>query len=292
MYFFLKVISRFPLSFLQLLASCIAILLYSFNSSLKRITGINLKLAYPELDETAYQALLKKSLKSQCMTYIESIKCWGMPPEYSLNQIKNIYGEQHLTEALANKKGVIVVVAHLGCWELLNAWLNLHAAPMIMYKPNKHKAVDRFMLEARQRLNATLVPTDENGVRAIFKHLKQGGLTVILPDHLPKASGGIYSEFFGQKTLSTTLVSKLASKTQCNIVGLSCIRDETSGFNVYCSPLSDQILSKDLQTSVDSLNQNLENMINVAPEQYVWSYKRFRNVEGNKNLYTSQALDK
>jgi len=292
MYFFLKVISRFPLSFLQLLASCIAILLYSFNSSLKRITGINLKLAYPELDETAYQALLKKSLKSQCMTYIESIKCWGMPPEYSLNQIKNIYGEQHLTEALANKKGVIVVVAHLGCWELLNAWLNLHAAPMIMYKPNKHKAVDRFMLEARQRLNATLVPTDENGVRAIFKHLKQGGLTVILPDHLPKASGGIYSEFFGQKTLSTTLVSKLASKTQCNIVGLSCIRDETSGFNVYCSPLSDQILSKDLQTSVDSLNQNLESMINVAPEQYVWSYKRFRNVEGNKNLYTSQALDK
>lgn len=292
MYFFLKVISRFPLFFLQLLASCIAILLYSFNSSLKRITSINLKLAYPKLDETAYQTLLKKSLKSQCMTYIESIKCWGMPPEYSLNQIKNIYGEQHLTEALANKKGVIVVVAHLGCWEFLNAWLNLHAAPMIMYKPNKHKAVDRFMLEARQRLNATLVPTDENGVRAIFKHLKQGGLTVILPDHLPKASGGIYSEFFGQKTLSTTLVSKLASKTQCNIVGLNCIRDETSGFNVYCSPLSDQILSKDLQTSVDSLNQNLEDMINIAPEQYVWSYKRFRNVEGNKNLYTSQALDK
>ncbi|WP_291333762.1 lysophospholipid acyltransferase family protein [Acinetobacter sp. UBA801] len=292
MYFFLKVISRFPLSFLQLLASCIAILLCSFNSSLKRITGINLKLAYPELDETAYQALIKKSLKSQCMTYIESIKCWGMPPEYHLNKIKNIYGKQHLTEASANKKGVIVVVAHLGCWELLNAWLNLHAAPMIMYKPYKHKAVDRFMLEARQRLNATLVPTDENGVRAIFKHLKQGGLTVILPDHLPKASGGIYSEFFGQKTLSTTLVSKLASKTQCNIVGLSCIRDETSGFNVYCSPLSDQILSKDLQLSVDSLNQNLESMINVAPEQYVWSYKRFRNVEGNKNLYTSQALDK
>lgn len=292
MYFFLKVISRFPLSFLQLLTSCIAILLYSFNSSLKRITGINLKLAYPELDETAYQSLIKKSLKSQCLTYIKSIKCWGMPLEYNLNQIKNIYGEQHLTEALANKKGVIVVVAHLGCWELLNAWLNLHAAPMIMYKPNKHKAVDRFMLEALQRLNATLVPTDENGVRAIFKHLKQGGLTVILPDHLPKASGGIYSEFLGQKTLSTTLVSKLASKTQCNIVGLSCIRDETSGFNVYCSPLFDQILSKDLQTSVDSLNQNLESMINVAPEQHVWSYKRFRNVEGNKNLYTSQALDK
>ena len=156
---------------------------------------------------------------------------------------------------------------------------------MIMYKPHKNKAIDRFILEARQRANATLVATDENGVRAIFKHLKQGGLTVILPDHLPKETGGVYSEFFGQKTLSTTLVSKLASKTQCNVIGLSCIRDEISGFNLHCVPLSDDILSKDLQTSVDSLNQNLENMINVAPEQYIWSYKRFRKCYGNINVY-------
>jgi KDO2-lipid IV(A) lauroyltransferase len=287
MYFLFKVVSLLPLSVLQLIASWIVLLLNSYNSSMKRITHINLQLAYPHLTSQQQQALIKRSLKSQCMTYVESIKCWGMPAEYNLSLLKNIYGEQHLTEALANKKGVIVVIAHFGCWELLNAWLNLYSSPMIMYKPHKNKAVDRFILEARQRLNATLVPTNENGVRAIFKHLKQGGLTVILPDHLPKESGGIYSEFFGQKTLSTTLVSKLASKTQCNVLGLSCIRNETSGFNVHCIPLSDGILSKDLQTSVDCLNQDLEIMINTAPEQYVWSYKRFRVLEKNRNPYQS-----
>ena len=285
MYLLFKIVALLPLSLLQLIASWIAILLNSYNSSMKRITRINLQLAYPDLSTQQQEIFIKNSLKSQCMTYVESIKCWGMPPEYNLALLKNIYGEQHFTEALANKKGVIVVIAHFGCWELLNAWLNLYSAPMIMYKPNKNKGIDRFMLEARQRLNATLVPTDENGVRSIFKHLKQGGLTVILPDHLPKESGGIYSPFFGQKTLSTTLVSKLASKTQCNVIGLSCIRDEVSGFNVHCSRLSDDILSKDLQTSVDSLNQNLEAMINIAPEQYLWSYKRFRKVEGQENIY-------
>ncbi|NNH02256.1 lysophospholipid acyltransferase family protein [Acinetobacter sp. ANC 5414] len=290
MYFLFKVVSLLPLCVLQLIASWIAILLNSYNSSMKRVSSINLKLAYPELNIEQHQALLKTTLKSQCLTYIESIKIWGMPQKYNVGLIKNTFGEQHLTEALNNKKGVIVVIAHFGCWELLNAWLNLYTAPMIMYKPNKHKSVDRFILEARQRLNATLVPTDENGVRAIFKHLKQGGLTVILPDHLPKASGGIYSEFFGQKTLSTTLVSKLASKTQCNVIGLSCIRDQKSEFNVHCLRLSDNILSKDLQNSVDCLNQNLEEMINVSPEQYIWSYKRFRKVDGNKNLYTSSTI--
>lgn len=285
MYLLFKIVALLPLSLLQLIASWIAILLNSYNSSMKRITRINLQLAYPDLSTQQQKIFIKNSLKSQCMTYVESIKCWGMPPEYNLALLKNIYGEQYFTEALANKKGVIVVIAHFGCWELLNAWLNLYSAPMIMYKPNKNKGIDRFMLEARQRLNATLVPTDENGVRSIFKHLKQGGLTVILPDHLPKESGGIYSNFFGQKALSTTLVSKLASKTQCNVIGLSCIRDEVSGFNVHCSRLSDDILSKDLQTSVDSLNQNLEAMINIAPEQYLWSYKRFRNCYGNINAY-------
>lgn len=290
MYFLFKVVALLPLSVLQFIAFGVALLLNSFDSSMKRITRINLQLAYPELSAQQQKTLIKKSLISQCMTYVESIKCWGMPPEYQLALLKNIYGEQHLTEALANKKGVIVVIAHFGCWELLNAWLNLHTAPMIMYKPNKNKAIDRFMLEARKQLKATLVPTNENGVRAIFKHLKQGGLTVILPDHLPKESGGIYSNFFKQKTLSTTLVSKLAHKTQCNIIGLSCIRNKTSGFSVHCSLLSDEILSSDLQTSVNSLNQNLESMINVAPEQYVWSYKRFRKVEGQENIYTTQAL--
>lgn len=275
-----------PLRILQAVALFAAYVLYAFNSSVKRITTINIRLAYPELTQDAQQQLVKKSMQSQFLTYVEFIKCWGMPPSYSLSLLKNIYGEQILTEALANKKGVIVVVPHFGCWELLNAWLNLYTEPMIMYKPNKNKGINRYLLEAREKFNATLVPTDETGIRAIFKHLKQGGLTVILPDHLPKASGGIYSKFFGQNTLTVTLVSKLAAKTQCNVIGLSCIRnDDLSNFDLHCTSLSDDILSKDLQLSVDTLNIAMQDIINQAPEQYIWSYKRFRHCLGDINIY-------
>ncbi|MEZ2901897.1 lysophospholipid acyltransferase family protein [Acinetobacter terrestris] len=285
MYFLFKVVSLLPLCVLQWIASWIALLLNSFNSSMKRVSSINLKLAYPELNIEQHQALLKKTLKSQCLTYIESIKIWGMPQQYNTGLIKNIFGEQHLTEALNSEKGTIVVLAHLGNWELVNVWLNQYTAPVIMYKPSKNQGINRFMLEARQSSRATLVPTDENGVRAIFKHLKQGGLTVILPDHLPKESGGIYADFFGQKALSTTLLSKLASKTQCNVIGISCLRNSDTHFDIHCTQLSENILSKDLQVSVNQLNQDIEVMINVAPEQYVWSYKRFRNCYGDVNPY-------
>jgi len=288
-YFLLKFIAILPLSFLQRIALWVAYLLFQTNSSIKRITAINLRLAYPELNEQALQKRLRLSIQSQCMTYIEFVKCWGMSPQYNFNLLKNIHGAELLEKALVNQKGVIVVVPHFGCWELLNAWLNIYTQPMIMYKPDKIKGVNRYILNARQKFNATLVPTDETGIRQIFKHLKQGGLTVVLPDHLPKASGGIYSHFFQQNTLSATLVSKMAAKTQCNVIGLSCIRNpELSSFDVYCTELPQTILSKDLQQSVDSLNLAMQEMIQLAPEQYIWSYKRFRNCYGNVNVYRRQ----
>lgn len=265
---------------LQTFAKMIGSFLFSTKSSLRKNTEKNLQIAYPQLTPIERENLAKESLKSQCMTYAESIKIWGSSPAYALSQIKNIHGQEIFLDAIHAQKGVIVVVPHFGTWELLNVWLNQHSSPVIMYKPNKNEDLDRFMLAARQRLNATLVPTDDTGVRAIFKNLKQGGLTVILPDHVPKESGGIYSMFYGQNTLSSTLTSKLASKTQCAVIGLSCIRrDDFDGFEISVSKLSDDILSKDLQLSVDTLNRELEQMINTAPKQYLWGYKRFRKTK-------------
>ncbi|MFT4020751.1 MAG: lysophospholipid acyltransferase family protein [Acinetobacter sp.] len=281
----LQLIAWLPLVVLRSIARLGAYFLYVTPSSMKRVSSINLTLAYPDLDAKQHQQLLRSTLTNQCLTYIESIKCWGMSTRFNLNLFQNIEGEQHLIEALANKKGVIVVIAHLGCWELLNVWLNRYTSPMIMYKPNKNKAVNQFILKARERFNAVLVPTDTQGVREIMKHLRAGGLTVILPDHLPKESGGITAPFFGHDVLSTTLISKLTYKTQCNVLGLSCLRNNTHKFNVICQPLSTSIASQDLQTSVNALNLAIEKMIEVCPSQYIWSYKRFRKMRGQEDLY-------
>ena len=286
MYSLLKNFSKLPLRLIQVTARSVGWLLYVSNSSARRVTEINLKSAYPELSESERDQLTKRSLKSQCMTYAESVKIWGSAPEFALEQIKVVHGEDIFLDALQNPNGTLAVVPHFGTWELMNAWVNLHTAPVIMYKPSKNPDVDRFMLEARQRLNATLVPTDETGVRALFKHLKQGGLTVILPDHLPKPSGGIYANFFNQNVLSGTIVPKLAQKTQCNVVGISCIRTDHQGcFDIHCTPFSDDIKSKDIKTGVLCLNQHMEYMIALAPAQYIWSYKRFRNCSGDINPY-------
>lgn len=286
MYFLLKILARLPLSILHYIARWIALLLIVMpHTGMRRIVRINLALTYPQLSQQQRFALERASIYSQCLTAAESIKSWGMPTAYSLAQIRSITGTDILLEALKNPNGVIAVVPHFGTWELMNAWLNQYASPVIMYKPSKDAGVDRFMLEARQRLNATLVPTNDSGVRAIFKALKKGGFTAILPDHVPDHSGGIYAPFFGHCVLTTTLVSKLAQKTQCSVLGLSCIRRPDTGFDIICELIDYRIMDQDLQLSVRTLNSEIERMISRAPEQYMWGYKRFKQMQNLVNVY-------
>lgn len=291
MFLLLTLFSKLPMITIQKIAQLIGGFLFTTHASARKVTEINLKIAYPELNQQQIEDLAKESLKSQVMSYAEFIKIWGSSTDYAESQITKVHGEEILLNAIKANQGVIAVIPHLGTWELLNVWLNQHASPVIMYKPSPHKNLNRFMLESRQRLNANMVPTDENGVRAIFKHLKKGGLTAILPDHIPKESGGIYSMFYGQDSFSSTLVSKLASKTQCAVIGLTCIRNkDLSGFEIFVSPMSMNILSKNTQISVDHLNQELEFIINTSPENYVWSYKRFRKILNKPNPYKSESL--
>ncbi len=104
-----------------------------------------------------------------------------------------------------------MIVPHFGTWEVMNAWLSQYTEMTILYKPVKNPDADRFVREARSREQAHLVPTDESGVRQIFKALKQGGTTAILPDHTPD-HGGEMINYFGIPLASSSLSAKLIQK--------------------------------------------------------------------------------
>lgn len=283
----LQFLARLPLPILRSIALLFAWLINLMpQTGMRWVVRVNLLLSMPTLRETERLALERASVRSQCLTALESIKCWGMPSSYSISQIKDVHGLAQLQQALADPRGMIAVVPHLGTWEMMNAWLNQFGSPVIMYKPADQPQLNQFMLDARQRLNATLVPTDERGVRAIFKTLKQGGFTILLPDHVPETSGGVMADFFAVECLTSTLVSKLAQKTGCRVIGLSCLRrDDLSGFDVYCDPFDPQVADKDLSVAVAALNQNMQQMIQRAPAQYLWSYRRFKVATDLHGLY-------
>ena len=283
-----------PLSVLQMLARFVAwVILRLPNASIMRTVSINMALIAPSLSERQKQALTKDIIYHQCLTSIESIKSWAMPPEWSIAQIRDVYNKELLLEGLASPNGMLAIVPHLGTWEMMNAWLNQFGSPTIMYKPVKSMMTNDFILQGRARLNATLVPTDGSGVKAIFKTLKQGGFSIVLPDHVPDPSGGVVVPFFGIETLTSTLASKLASKTKCALVGLSCIRrDDGRGFDIYCYKLDDPALyNHNAETAAYALNLAMQRMIEDNCSHYMWGYRRFKLIPTINNPYSVDDAD-
>lgn len=281
-----------PLSVLQILARMVAWLIMRVpNLSIIRTITINLALVAPNFEAAKKQQLIAAIVRHQCLSTVESVKSWAMPPSWSISQIRQVHNLEILEQGLANPNGMLAIVPHLGTWEMMNAWLNQFGSPTIMYKPVKGKVTDDFVLKGRERLNATLVPTDGRGVKAIFKTLKQGGFSIVLPDHVPDPSGGVVTPFFGINTLTSTLASKLASKTRCALVGLSCIRrDDRQGFDIFCYCLDDpKLYDRHSETAALALNQAMEQMINPHFSHYMWGYRRFKEIPNLGNPYSAKA---
>ena len=283
----LSFISRLPLGVLQQFARLLAALFWLFpEQGMLKVIRRNLIIVYPELPEAELRRLSKQALRNQLLSFIEFLYCWGNLPSRCLARAGQITGQQLLDEALADPKGCVAIVPHYGSWELMNAWLNQHATPVVMYKPSNNIELDQFVLQARSRMNQTMVPTDDRGVRMIFRALKTGGFTIILPDHTPKDTGGVYADFLGLPTLTTTLASKLIQKTGCRVLMLSCVRDASGQkFDYTIDAVDESVHSKDLVTSVTAINQAVASLIQRAPEHYHWAYKRFKAVKGLENIY-------
>lgn len=283
----LRLLGRLPLPTLQRLGAWIGLLATQMRSTGPyRVVLRNLELCFPDKDAEWHERMARASLISTGMTAVEFAKTWGMPPQYSIDMIRDVHGGELLRDALASGQGVIGIVPHWGTWEFMNAWLNQHTAPIIMYKPGKQPGVDALVAEARSRLRATVVPTDDSGVRATFKELRKGGFTAILPDHIPGDNGGIFAPFFGISTWTGVMVPKLAARTGCRVIVMGCVRRaDGDGFDVHILPADPDVGHEDLATATAAMNRSMETLIRMAPEQYQWTYKRFKRNQGLANPY-------
>ncbi|WP_435948987.1 lysophospholipid acyltransferase family protein [Psychrobacter sp. DM8] len=277
-----------PLPVLQVVArAATSVVVRLPKTSIVRTIKINMALITPVPDNLDKKVSVKKIVRNQFLGSVESIKSWAMPPEWSIAQIVEVHNKDIFLQGLANPNGMLAIVPHLGTWEMMNAWLNQFGAPTIMYKPVENKRLNDFILQGRARLNASLVPTDASGVKAVFKTLKQGGFSIILPDHVPDPSGGVIVPFFGIDTLTSTLAPKLTSKTKCALVGLACIRrNDRRGFDIYCYKLDDpDLYNRDVKVATQALNQAMERMILDNFSHYMWGYRRFKRIPNLGNPY-------
>ena len=273
----LKLLARLPLSLLHRLGWIVGRLFYLIPNRERRNALTNLQLCFPELDERARMELLASSLEHTGRTLFEISAVWFRPIEQVLALIREVSGAEHLHREPG--QGLIVLSPHLGCWEIAGLYLASRGPVTSLYRPPRQAIFEPIMKQARERSGAELVPTDAQGVRRLYKVLQSGGTTGILPDQQPDSDkGAAFAPFFGVPALTMLLVNRLVRKTGAKVVFCYAERlPAGGGYHIHYLPGTPELAADDPIVAATALNQGVEICVRSTPEQYQWTYKRFKD---------------
>ena len=281
--FIIKVLSFMKLRTAQQIGQFIGMLLYERRCRSREVALVNLKLVYPEINTYQRQHLLKQTLIENGKVASEMGPMWGYPPAKTLALIHRVYDQQVLTDALNKEGGTLILVPHLGNWEILNHFLCSKTDVMAMYRPAKMESFNRWMTQRRSQTGLHLVTTSRAGIECLFDRLNEGGFVAVLPDQEPKEEYGVFAPFMGIETLTPKLPYELIQKTKPTVMfGFAVRLPNAEGFDIHFREPGEAIYSNDKVVACAELNRMVEDCIKQAPAQYQWTYKRFKRKPDNQ----------
>lgn len=279
--------SHIPLRLLHAVAGAGARLGSHLSVPETRITRANIEMCFPELSPRERETLVRASLKQTACMAMELGHLWMRPVKEALGLIVDLRGEEHIERALARGRGVLFTAPHLGAWELAGLWGGSRFKITTLYRQPRVREMDQVYTNARKRSGATLVPADGSGVRAVFQALARGEAVALLPDQDPGRGAGVFVPFFNVLANTSTLLPRIASRSQASVlIGFAERLPRAAGYRMHILPGSEGISGDDLEAGAAALNQDIEKAVRMFPEQYLWSYKRFKfRPPGTPDLY-------
>jgi|TARA_B110000116_G_scaffold271559_1_gene292686 KDO2-lipid IV(A) lauroyltransferase len=281
----IKAIGHLPLPWGRYLGALSGNILWLLQGRAAKVTQTNLQLCLPAQEEAERKLLARASLIATGKTLFEAAQVWIKPHAWLETKVLTVVNEAIVIEAIGKGKGVMFLCPHLGNWEVTGPYICQRWGLTTMYAPSENAALDRLVLESREKAGSKLVPANLKGVIALIKTLKKGGCVGMLPDQVPDIRGGIYAPFYGQPALTMTLIHKLIDRTDCTAVMVLAKRVK-GGFEMVFTKPDTAIYSADLLQSATALNRSIEDSVSNCVEQYQWEYKRFRKQpEGANKVY-------
>ena len=189
---FLAFCSLLPLRANHSFGAFLGQLLFIFNSDAKNASKQNLEICFPNLSPGELRKLLKKVLIETGKSLTESGLIWNQSFKENAKLIRNIHGENYLD----SPKKTILLVPHIGCWEITGRVIAEKRKITFMYRPLRSSKQNEYLFARRNQGNLTMASADKSGILKIQRALNNGELLVMLPDQDPGKYGGIMAPFF------------------------------------------------------------------------------------------------
>ena len=267
-------IGGLPLWLAQLLGGCGGIIALLFSKQFRELFNKNYSRAMA-LHGIKQRPLIAAAASG--MLFMDSLWIWYNPKK-ALTKTQFINWEM-VDKAIQHGRGLIILSPHLGGFEIIPRYIAQHFPATIMFRPARQEWLNEIVVLGRAYPNINFVPANLQGVRAMTRTLKEGGAIALLPDQVPSSGDGVWASFFNQNAYTTTLPARLSNRNQTPVILFSAIRKSLGqGWVVEVRLL--EPFSENSEKAAVQMNQAIEEAILKAPEQFIWSYNRYKHPEG------------
>ena len=186
-------------------------------------------------------------------------------------------GLEHLDQALAAGRRVILFGGHLGNWEIAALAAGQYGLDIAqIYRAANNPLIDRLIARLRGE-SGELIPKGAIASRRAVAALRRGGHVSLLADQ--KLNEGIAVPFFGRPAMTAPALALLALRFDCAVLPARVERLHEAHFRLTLDPPLDLPRTGDRDADVAALmtmvNETLEGWIRERPEQWFWVHSRW-----------------
>jgi KDO2-lipid IV(A) lauroyltransferase len=184
---------------------------------------------------------------------------------------------EHAAELLARGKGLIVISAHIGNWELLARRAALDGYRFAVVVRQSHDDGMNEVTDYARKSGGYEVLARGNSAKGVLQRLRSGGIIAVLPD---QKSEDVFVPFFGRLTGTVAGPASLALKTGAPILTMFCLRMPDGTYKIEIAPDVDISSTGDLEADrirlMADITAEIERVVRLHPDQWLWLHDRWK----------------
>jgi len=242
----------------------------------RRFVKANLKVIFPEKENRELRKISKLVFRNFAKYLADFFRFEKLNRGYIDKNIK-LENLHYFDQALKSGKGVVVLTAHLGNWELGGVVLALLGYPFwAVALPHKNKKVNDFFVAQRAQKGVNVIAMGK-AVRSCISELRNNHMVALVGDR-DFTEKGIVMDFFNKPTHLPEGPAALSLMTGASIIPGFMLRNPDDSFTlsiekpIEFSPTGDKV--KDLSNLIRVYNKVVEDYIRRYPDQW-YVFRRF-----------------
>lgn len=283
--FFETVLALLPSATIDRLGGALGTLLFALSPRYRGLATRSLRIALgEELSLQEIRKLARKTCQRTIANFAGTARTSLVPLPRVTSQVA-LEGIESLRQALAGGQGAILVLGHMGNWEILNRlhhYLPPGTAAGGIYQPLKNPLVNARLLHHRRQDGSQLF-SKRDGFHGPASFVKKGGLLIVVADQ-KVGRGGEAVSFFGRMTSLSPLPAILARKAGAPVLAAGIETTTPGSWRLVIRPLASQV-------DTPAIVSTLEELIRRSPADYLWLHNRWK-VDGIYPLSSSSRKRK